>query len=183
MARNFMTPVEPTTSYRATPSPSAMSMAAWNQQSPIGASNFMTSAKLNSGSSISTGINNYGGESAADFSVPNISGDTVKPPPDKLGGWSDKNGLGGMALGAAEVGLGVYNALEQSKMNKFMRSYYGDQMDMMQADYTNNARSANEALSSRQQRIMSAQGIDPNSAEGKQGVAGYMDQWGAQETV
>lgn len=103
-----------------------------------------------------------------------------KGPPDKEGGWIK---YGNFGLDAARVGLGVYNALEQSKMNKFMRGYYGDQMALQKTDFANAAKSTNEALAARQGRILSAQGKITGTEENRAGVASYMDQWGVKETI
>lgn len=149
----------------------------------ISAANYSTGA-LNTESATNTAMNSFGtkeidtGNFGLDYKSPNL-GTGVKPP-DKLGAWTKG---AGMAVDVAQVGLGIYNAMEQSKMNKFMKSYYGDQMDLMKADYTNNARSANQALSWQRQQIDSAAGINPNSAEGQKMNADYMAQWGAKETV
>jgi hypothetical protein len=86
-------------------------------------------------------------------------------------------------LGVAKVGLGVYNALEQTKMNEFMRGYYGDQMELQQTDFANAAQGSNEALAAKQGRILSSQGMTTGTDANKKGVAEYMDKWGAQETV
>lgn len=99
--------------------------------------------------------------------------------PGKEGAWT--SGVG-MALDVAGVGLDVYNALEQSKMNKFMRSYYGDQMDMQKTDFANAAKGTNEALAGRARTRASAAGHSFDSAENKAQTSSYMDQWGMQET-
>lgn len=99
--------------------------------------------------------------------------------PDINGDWMDGAKIG---LGVAEVGLGVWNALEQSKMNKFMRGYYGDQMKMQRADFANNAKSANQSLEQQQKTALSAQGFGFDSAENKAGTASHMDKWGVKET-
>ena len=98
----------------------------------------------------------------------------------KMGGdWMDGIGTG---LKVAQVGLGVYSALEQAKMNNFMRGYYGDQMNMQRADFANAAKSTNEQMAQRQQNKLSAQGFSFNSAENKAGTEDYMKQWGVKET-
>ena len=96
------------------------------------------------------------------------------------GGWMEKGKFG---LGVAQVGLGVYNALEQSKMNKFMKSYYGDQVALQTADFQNNARSTNEALTRRRERQLDSQGVVAGGAESSRQVGDYMKEWGVQETV
>lgn len=102
----------------------------------------------------------------------------VKPTPG--GGWFDMQGKGGLALGAAQVGLGAFNAYEQSKANKFMRDYYGTQMDLQKVDFESNARSTNKALHDREDRRLSAQGI---SREDRQPmIEASMDKWGVSET-
>lgn len=111
----------------------------------------------------------------------NIEIGGVMPEGQGLGGWMDPQGKGGLALGAAGIGLGVYNALEQAKMNKFMREeYYGPQMDLERTDFQNAARGTNEALSGRRERQLSAQGVVGD--ESKAAVGAYMDQWGVDET-
>ena len=102
------------------------------------------------------------------------------PPEDVAPNWLDKGKFG---LGVAKVGLDAYNAYQQAKVNDFMKSYYGRQMDLAESDYANNARSANEALAAKQRVAMSARGIDPRSEEGQESLASYMDKWGADETV
>lgn len=98
--------------------------------------------------------------------------------PAAQGGWMQKGKFGMEVAGTA---LGVYNALEQSKMNKFMQGYYGDQMDLQRTDFANAARSTNAELAARQERILSARGVATGSEESKAGVASHMDQWGVQE--
>lgn len=87
------------------------------------------------------------------------------------------------AASIGQVALGAYSAMEQSKMNDFMKGYYSDQMDLQKTDFSNAAKSANEALSAKQGRILSAQGKTTGTAANEQGVASYMDTWGSQETV
>lgn len=142
-------------------------------------------------SSFSVGGGQYGGSTLSvgsgvnmDFGSSDYSGMFGGTSDKKVGGgWLDKNGKGGMALGAAQVGLGVYNAMQQTKMNKFMKKYYGNQMALEKADFTNSARSTNEALTRRRERQLSAQGIRVGSDESKQQVGSYMDKWGVDETA
>jgi hypothetical protein len=130
-------------------------------------------------------IDNWSGDSgregmasqADNFSPDALDGKT----PDAAGGWMKAGNFG---LGVAKVGLGIYNALESSKMNKFMRGYYGDQMDLQTADFANAAKSTNEALAARQGRILSARGEGAGGSEQNQaGVDTYMKTWGVEETV
>lgn len=100
--------------------------------------------------------------------------------PEKQGGWVQG---ANMAISALQSGTGIYSALQQAKMNDFMKSYYKDQMNLMKTDFANSARSANEALAGKQQRILSAQGYATDSEEMQQGVAAHMAKWGAKETV
>ena len=100
--------------------------------------------------------------------------------PDKEGGWMEGAGL---AISALQAGTGIYSAIQQAKMNDFMKSYYKDQMNLMRTDFANSARSANEALAGKQERILSAQGVATGSEEMEQGVAAHMAKWGAKETV
>jgi hypothetical protein len=99
--------------------------------------------------------------------------------PGKQGGWLQ---YGDLALGVAQVGLDIWGGLEQSKMNKFMRGYYGDQMDMQRTDFANSAKSTNEALAGREARRLSAMGMGyVGTPENDQKVAEYMQKWGVQE--
>ena len=108
-----------------------------------------------------------------------VPGATVPDVP-KLGGtWLEKGQFG---LQAAGVGLGVWNALEQQKMNKFMRGYYGDQMDLQRSDFANNAKSTNAQIEQRERNRLSAAGFAFDSAENKQGTADAMAKWGVKET-
>jgi hypothetical protein len=56
-------------------------------------------------------------------------------------------------------------------------------MDRANADFTNTVQAANESLSSKRERQLSAQGVATGSQEMQQGVASYMDQWGAKNKV
>lgn len=100
--------------------------------------------------------------------------------PDVEGKWMNR---ANMALTAAQVGTSIYGAVQQAKMNKFMQSYYQDSMDRANADFTNTVQAANESLSSKRERQLSAQGVATGSQEMQQGVASYMDQWGAKNKV
>jgi len=124
------------------------------------------------------------GNPTLNYSNFSLGDNKLKIGEDKLpgaeGGWMKNAEFG---LGVAKVGLDVYNAMEQSKMNKFMKSYYSDQMDMMKTDFTNAAKGANEALSSREERRLSAQGYAIGSEGMQQGVANTMARWGAKETL
>jgi len=99
--------------------------------------------------------------------------------PEKMGAWSPVVGMG---LDVAKVGLGIYNATQQKKMNDFMKSYYGNQMAMQKADFTNAARSTNQAIESQQRSRLSGSGVAADSEEMKQGLADTMSKWGVQET-
>ena len=99
--------------------------------------------------------------------------------PDVMGQWTKGAGI---AADIGGIGLGIYNAMETSKMNDFMRGYYGDQMDMQRTDFANMARSTNEEMASREQRRMSARGQLAGSAESEASIGAHMDQWGAEET-
>jgi len=98
--------------------------------------------------------------------------------PDAVGGWLQPAKFG---LGAAKVGTGIYNALQSSKMNKFMRNYYGDQMDLQKADFANSARSTNTALEGQRERQLDAQGYAAGSDENKSRVDDYMQRHGVDE--
>ncbi|RLB94502.1 MAG: hypothetical protein DRH26_01060 [Deltaproteobacteria bacterium] len=141
--------------------------------------NFKLPGMDNTGPSLLRGTSSLqlGGENLGDnpFSIQ----DPAKVP-DVAGSWTDKGKFG---LGVAKVGLGVYSALEQAKMNKFMRGYYGDQMDLQKADFSNMAKSTNEAMAARQQRISSAHGNAYDSEANKASVASHMDTWGVQENI
>lgn len=104
-------------------------------------------------------------------------------PGNTAGGWLDKNGKGGMALGAAEVGLGIWNATQQQKMNKFMRKYYGNQMDLQNQDFANAAKDTNTTLARQEALRLDARGITIDSDESNRRVAGYMDEHGVAETA
>ena len=106
-------------------------------------------------------------------------GDGGVKPPDMLGKWTKGADIG---LKVASVGLGVWNAMEQQKMNKFMRGYYGDQMDLQRSDFANNAKSTNAQIEQRERNRLSAAGFGFDSAENKQGVADAMDKWGVKGT-
>ena len=99
--------------------------------------------------------------------------------PDAEGGWTEGAALG---LGVGKLALGAFSAYEQSKMNKFMRGYYGDQMDLQSADFANQARSTNEALERRRERQLSAQGTAAGSAASQAQLGSYMDTHGVDET-
>ncbi len=101
--------------------------------------------------------------------------------PAAMGNWLKG---GQLALGAGKLGLGVYSALEAAKMNKFMRGYYGDQMDLQQADFANAARSTNEALSSRRERQLDSRGMAiADTAQSKAMVDDYMKKHGVDESA
>lgn len=97
--------------------------------------------------------------------------------------WFDMKGKGGMAIGGANVALGAFNSWMGMKNQKFMENYYGKQQAMQMADYSNNARSANESLSRNFSEGLNARGISASSAEGQQQSADYMNKWGAKETI
>ena len=99
--------------------------------------------------------------------------------PDVKGEWLGKADFG---LGVAEVGLGVWNAFEQRKMNKFMRGYYGDQMDLQRADFGNAAHTANLDLEARERSRQSGQGHTFDSDENKAAVKAFMQDNRLQET-
>jgi len=102
-------------------------------------------------------------------------------------GKDDVAGSGGMdawgtGLQIAEIGLGVWDAFEKQKMNKFMRGYYGDQIKLQSADFSNSARSTNEALEQRRSRQLSANGIDMHSSQGEETLGNYMNKYGVDES-
>jgi len=100
--------------------------------------------------------------------------------PGVLGKWIEP---GKLALGFAQVGLGVKTALDQERMNKFMRSYYGDQMEMQKTDFANVAKSTNNELQAREARRLDAMGGPAiGSQENQDAVAKYMEQWGVKES-
>lgn len=124
---------------------------------------------------LGTGANKYA------FGIdPELSafGDANLKVPELGGGWTSK---AGMALNFVNAGVGVANAMSNIRQNKFMRGYYGDQMNLQKADFGNAARSTNAELAARQERILGAQGLATGSAENKAAVADYMKQWGAKE--
>jgi len=124
--------------------------------------------------------NGIGGSSNFDLGFGQFNKSGVKSPPSAKGGWMD--GLN-TAVGVAQVGLGVYNAMQQAKVNKFMQKYYGDKMALEKADFANAAHSTNEALTRRRERQLDSQGIAAGSNASKQQVGDYMKKWGVQETV
>lgn len=164
----------------------------------FGQSKFMPSSPSPTlGSAFNLGSNNapdWGGTWGAtapnvpDVATPNwfeatpkaINGPLKDKAPDMGGTWMDGTKT---ILDVAKVGMGIYSALDQSKMNKFMRGYYGDQMALQTADFANNAKSTNASLEQRAQNKLSAQGFSFDSAENKAGTADYMKQWGVKETV
>ena len=180
----FMSPMKPTTGLQV-PRIGDMNwgMSTQNTQQ-IGPANFLTPAAANSSTAINTGVdfntifNNKPGGGFEQNGYPMSSYD--KQLPGKEGGWIQPAQIG---LGVARIGLDTYNAINQSKMNKFMQSYYGDQMELMKTDFANAARGANEALSSKQGRVLAASGVAAGTDAHRQGVADYMAQWGAKETV
>jgi len=87
-----------------------------------------------------------------------------------------------LALGGAQVGLGVWNALEQSKMNKFMRGYYGEEMARNKADFANNALVTNNQIEQQARNRASNAGFGFDSEESKKRTASHMDQWGVKGT-
>lgn len=110
--------------------------------------------------------------------VPNAGSSIGASTPELGGGWTSKAGL---ALSAVSAGVGVANAIDGIKMNKFMRGYYGDQMKLQRADFGNAAKSTNTELAARQERILGAQGLTTGSEENKAATADYMKQWGVKE--
>ena len=96
---------------------------------------------------------------------------------DKVGGWTQ---FGEFGLKGAEIGLGIFNALEQRKVNKFMQGYYEDRMAMDKQDFNNSVTAANAAMSGQQARLADALGKGVvGTAANNAAIAGYMDQWGA----
>jgi len=162
----------------------------FSQSPEVGAANFMSPQFGVEAPSAATATGQFAGFGGGPNTSPYYGADIFKggsgggAPKTDLpfaeGKWATNAKLG---LGAAQVGLGIYNAMEQSKMNKFMQSYYNTQMDLMKTDFSNAAKSSNEALHSREQRRLSAQGHDIDSQEMEQGVANTMARWGAKETV
>lgn len=146
------------------------SLESWNlPATDTAASGLSSSLSIGGPSTELSGIN-------PDFA----SGAKTPGMPEMGGKWTAAAGIG---LQFGKLGLDVYNALEQSKMNKFMKGYYGDQMDLQQADFTNNAKSVNASLEQREQNKASAAGYALNSSAMKTQVGNYMDKWGVQETV
>ena len=100
--------------------------------------------------------------------------------PEVAGGWMKGVGMG---VQVANVGLGIFNALESRKMNKFMRGYYGDKMDMDRKDFGNAAKSTNLEIANRFAGQMDAQGKGARNSEANNAlVAEHMKTWGVSET-
>ena len=99
--------------------------------------------------------------------------------PEMGGAWMKGANL---ALGGAQVGLGVWNALEQQKMNKFMRGYYGEEMARNKADFANNALVTNNQIEQQARNRASNAGFGFDSEESKKRTASHMDQWGVKGT-
>lgn len=101
---------------------------------------------------------------------------TTPNTPTVQGTWTDKASFG---LGLADVAVDAFSAIQAAKMNKFMRSYYGNQMDMMKTDFNNAANDSRRNLEARSRAEISSQGINADSEEGQAYVANQMDKWAA----
>ena len=108
---------------------------------------------------------------------PQIPG--VDGAPDLMGKWTQGVGI---AKDVAGIGLGVWNALETSKMNKFMKSYYGDQMDMARENFKSSARDYNQGLEWREKVRASAAGEEEGSDLMNERVNTAKEKYGASET-
>lgn len=99
------------------------------------------------------------------------------------GGWFDTTGKGGMAIGAANTALGIFNSWMGAKNQKFLQNYYGKQQAMQMADFSNNAQETNRQISNQERSSMSMHGVDPNSQAGTDRLASHMTKWGVKTTV
>jgi hypothetical protein len=148
---------------------SADSLSSWNIQAPdTAASGLSNSLSIGGPSTELSGINP---DFAPGAKTPGI--------PDMGGKWMDGANIG---LGFAKVGLDVYNALEQSKMNKFMKGYYGDMMDMQKSTFENEAKITNASIAQREQNKQSAAGNAFGTAASDAAVAATLDKWGVKGT-
>jgi hypothetical protein len=93
-----------------------------------------------------------------------------------LGKWT---GYADYGLQGAEIGLGIFNALEQKKVNKFMQSYYENQMKTGKLDFNNAVQAANLGLQGKTERELDARGILAGTQESKDAIAATMNEWGA----
>jgi hypothetical protein len=107
---------------------------------------------------------------------PSLSAEPVRP--GLGGGWT--SGVG-TASQIANVGLGIYSALEQSKMNQFMRGYYGNEMARNKADFNNNVTSTNAALDKQARTSASQNGFAFGTAGNNAAAADAMSKWGVQK--
>lgn len=123
------------------------------------------------------------GENYSNFNKYGETGGTGQNNPGDIpaaeGNWLD---YGQFGLGVANVGLGVWGALEASKMNSFMRDYYSGQEDLQRADFANAARSTNQSISDREMMRQSAAGNRFGSGASENAVSASMDKWGVDET-
>jgi len=133
-------------------------------------------------SSSSTSYGDFTGTPAMTQPLTPANGPTfqnaAKQGPVLGGGWMEGAGLG---LQAANVGLGIYSALEQSKMNKFMRGYYGNEMARNKVDFNNNVTSTNAALEKQARTSASQNGFAFGSTENQAATAEAMNKWGVQK--
>jgi hypothetical protein len=126
------------------------------------------------------GVNQYGVNTDG---VNHITGAATPGSPEAQGGWFDMKGKGGMALGAAQVGLGVYSAINQEKQNDFMRGYYGNQMALQKTDFMNSADDLNRRNSEREgRRLEASKGIMYGTTANDAGRADYMKNWGVKNS-
>jgi hypothetical protein len=117
------------------------------------------------------------GQNGYNLGTPSLNTEGVKTP-DMGGGWMSDIGTG---LKVAQVGLGVYNAMEQSKMNDFMKGYYGNEMARNKVDFNNAVDDANSRRELRAENKASAAGFAFGSDESKNRIASDMSQWGAKK--
>jgi hypothetical protein len=110
-------------------------------------------------------------------SIPDLDG--TGGPPTAMGQWTAGVGL---AKDVAGIGLGVWNAMETSKMNKFMKHYYEGKQDMDRENFKSSARDYNQSVDWRAKVRSSAAGNAEGSDAMKASQAADMAKWGASET-
>jgi hypothetical protein len=101
-------------------------------------------------------------------------------------GWEglmDTKGTGGVLLGLGNLGVSAYSTWMNAENQKFMQNYYNEQQKLAKADFSNNATSTNNELTTSFNYGLADRGINPNSDSGKSALANYMNQWQVKTTV
>lgn len=123
---------------------------------------------------------NSAAASAANPLIP-ASGSTPGAGGGSSFGWMD--GLN-LAKDIGGIGLGIWNGMQQQKVNDFMMKQAQASMDLQKTDFSNQARAANEVMAARQSRLYDAMGMGVRgSAANEKAVAAYMQKWGADTKV